>query len=69
MQCAIASTKADRALPRSLARCQYPTASGETGLGVVLCQQLGLGLSGLRKLLGHHLRRAQVVLLPGAPEQ
>ncbi len=32
-------------------------------------QQLGLGLSGVGKVHGQHLRNALVELLPGAPEQ
>ena len=49
-----------------------PVAHGllrQARLGVVVRQQLGLRLGEVGKALGHHLRRALVVLLPGAPQQ
>jgi hypothetical protein len=41
----------------------------EAGLSVVLRQQLRLGLSRLRELLGQHLGNALMELLSGAPQQ
>ena len=60
-----------RALARSLP-CLLPVGNGlryEPRLGVVMRDQLGLGLDGLRKLLLQHLSDLLVILLPGALEQ
>ena len=56
----------------ALLACPLPVGNGlrdETRLGVVMRQQLGLGLDGLGKLRFQHLGNALVILLPGALEQ
>ena len=41
----------------------------QTGLGVVVGEQLGLGLGQVGKALDQYLRRALMILLPRAPQQ
>ena len=70
VRCPIASRLAERWM--ALLPGPLPVGDGlrlEPGLGVVMRQQLGLGLAVLGKLRLQHLRNALVILLPRALQQ